>query len=111
MATCMTSAMVSSAANGTKAAMTKAIHSAHLTSGIRNGACPVEATIAMRNRGPRMDAAPATSDCALAMSALRMSHVDSSRCFVRSMGPAHELAQFETSIVRDLSKTLTRPES
>jgi hypothetical protein len=101
----MTHAMHRSAAYRGKPAVAETIHRAQVRSAMRNSARALEAVIAPRNR------ALAMSNCALAVSVLRMGFVRILRCFVRSMGAAHELAQIETSIVRNLSKTLTRSES
>jgi len=86
---------------------------------MRNRACAPETAVAMRNRAPLAlsncalamnNCALAVSNYALAASVLRTGFVRILRCFVRSMGVAHELAQIETSIVGNLSKTLTRSE-
>jgi hypothetical protein len=91
---------------------------------MRNCARALEPVVAMRNRALAMSScaralepvvamsncALAVSNCALAVSVLRIGFARILRCFVRSMGPAHELAQIETSILRNLSKTLTRSE-
>lgn len=52
-----------------------------------------------------------TMDAAVAASGMSMRHPRSFRGSVRAMDAAHQLAEFETGIVRDFSKTLTRTES
>ena len=114
----MTHAMHRSAASRGKSGVAETIHRAHVRSAMRNSARALEAVVAMRNcalaihnRALAMsNCALAVSNCALAASVLRMGFVRILRCFVRSMGAAHELAQIETSIVGNLSPTLTRSE-
>jgi len=79
---------------------------------MRNSARTLEAVVAMRDCVIAVsDCAPALSNQALAVSALRMGYARILRSVVRSMSAAHELALFETSIVGNLSPTLTRSES
>src|SRR5262245_6521424 len=120
-----THAMRRSAAYRAKPSVAETIHGAHVQSAMRNGAraleavaamrnCAraVEAIVAMRNRALTMrNCALGMSNRALGMSVLRTGFVRILRCLVRSMGAAHELAHIETSIVGNLSKTLTRSES
>ena len=115
----MTHAMHRSAACRGKPAVAETIHRAHVPTAMRNSALALKAVVAMRNRAPAMrnralamsNSALAVSNYALAVSVVRMGFVRILRCFVRSMGAAHELAQIETSIVGNLSPTLTRSES
>jgi hypothetical protein len=116
--------MPRSAACRGKSAAAETIHRAHLPSAMRKRARALEAVVPMRNRARAMsncaralepvvatrNCALAMSNCALAVSVLRMVFARILRCSVRSMGAAHELAQIETRIVRNLSKTLTRSE-
>ena len=92
---------------------------------MRNCARALGPVVAMRNRALGLTSCAralepvvamsnctlALSNCALAVSVLRMGFVRILRCFVRSMGAAHQFAQIETRIVRNLSPTLTRSES
>jgi len=111
-AVAMTHAMHRSAAYRGKPAVAETIHGAHVPTAVRNSARALEAVAAMRNRALALsNCALAVSNCALAVSVLRMGVVPILRCFVRSTGAAHELAQIETSIMGDLSPTLTRSES
>ena len=115
----MTHALHRSAAYRAKPAVAETIHRAHVPTAMRNSARALKAVVAMRNRAPAMrNCAPAMSirplairNRALGVSVLRMGFVRILRCFVRSMGAAHELAQIETGIVGNLSETLTRSES
>ena len=108
----MTHAMHRSAAYRAEPAVAETIHRAHVPTAMRNSARALKAVVAMRNRAPAMrNRALAMSNCALGVSVLRMGFVRILRCFVRSMGAAHELAQIETGIVGNLSETLTRSES
>ena len=133
-AVAMTHAMRRSAACRGKPVAAETIHRAHLPSALRKSARALEAIVAMRNRAGALEAAVAmrnraplamsncaplalsncavaVSNCALAVSVLRTGFVRILRCFVRSMGAAHQLAQIETGIVGNLSPTLTRSES
>src|SRR4029434_4504710 len=107
-----THAMRRSAAYRARPAAAETIHRAHAQSAMRNSARALEAIVAMRNCALAMsNCAPAMSNRALAMSALRMGFVCILRCFVRSMGASHDVARSHSSIVVNLSKTLTRSES
>jgi hypothetical protein len=99
----MSHATHSSAANRAKpavaeTAVTEAIHRPRVPAAMSDGARALETALAVYTR-------------TLAMSALSMSNVGMLRRFIRSMGAAHDFAQVETGIVRNLSKTLTRSES
>ena len=128
----MTPAMHRSAASRGKSVAAEAIHRAHVPYARRTSARALEAVVAMRDRARTLQAvamrnrascpeqlsscalsncALTVSNCALAVSVLRMGFVRILRCFVRSMDAAHQLAQIETSIVGNLSPTLTRSES
>jgi len=91
-------------------AVTEAIHRPRVPAAMSDGARALETALAVYNRTLAMEATLAMSNCALAMSALSMSNVGMLRRFIRSMGAAHDFAQLETGIVRNLSKTLTRSE-
>jgi hypothetical protein len=79
---------------------------------MRNSARTLEAVVAMRNPALAVsNCAPVLSNQAFAVSALRTGFARILRSVVRSMGAAHELALFETSIVGNFSPTLTRSES
>ena len=69
------------------------------------------APFAMGNSASALVAVIAMANCALAVSVLTMGLVRILRCFVRTMGAAHELAQIEAGIVGNFSPTLTRSES
>ena len=90
----MAHAVHRSAVNGAKPSVTKTVHRACVAHSMRTGARPLEAMVAMSN-------------CALAMGALTMSVAAMLRCFIRSMGAAHDLTQIETGIVGDLPPALT----
>ena len=100
----MTRPITSSASDGAEAAVVKAIDPIQLGPGIRNGACPMEGAVTLR-------ACVRTMDAAVAASGMSMRHPRFFRRSVRAMNAAHQLAEFETGIVRDFSKTLTRTES